>query len=54
MTSRQIASLPVATGAFDAAIGYFGRAIELTGGTFRIEVLDVVANDDNTVAQRTS
>jgi ketosteroid isomerase-like protein len=31
-------------------IGLFGRLFELSGGTLRIELHDVVANDDHTVA----
>ena len=33
----------------DAVLGFFGRTMELTGGTFRIEVHDVVANDEHVV-----
>jgi ketosteroid isomerase-like protein len=33
----------------DAILGYFGQAMELTGGTFQAELHDVVANDDHTV-----
>jgi uncharacterized protein len=33
----------------DEVLGYFGRTMELTGGTFRVELHDVVANDDHTV-----
>ena len=28
-------------------LGYFGRTMELTGGSFRVEVHDVVANDQD-------
>jgi uncharacterized protein len=31
----------------DAVLGFFGRTMELTGGNFRVEVHDVVANDDH-------
>jgi uncharacterized protein len=33
----------------DAVLGYFGQTMELTGGTLRVEVHDVVANDEHTV-----
>ena len=33
----------------DAVLGYFGRTMELSGGTFRVEVHDVVAGDEHTV-----
>ena len=33
----------------DTVLGYFGRTMELTGGTFRVEVHDVVANDEHGV-----
>jgi uncharacterized protein len=33
----------------DAVLGFFGRTMELTGGTFRVEVHDVVANDEHVV-----
>ena len=29
----------------DEVFGFFGRLIELTGGTFRVESLDMLAND---------
>jgi uncharacterized protein len=31
-------------------LGFFGRASELSGGTFRTELHDVVANDEHAVA----
>jgi hypothetical protein len=31
----------------DEVLGYFGRTLELTGGTFRVELHDVVANVDD-------
>ncbi|MGA8296363.1 MAG: nuclear transport factor 2 family protein [Acidimicrobiales bacterium] len=34
----------------DAVFGMFARLAEETGGTFRLEVHDVVANDDHSVA----
>ena len=34
----------------DAILGFFAKTMELTGGTFRIEVHDIVANDDHAVA----
>jgi ketosteroid isomerase-like protein len=33
----------------DAVLGYLGQTMELTGGTFRADVHDVVANDEHTV-----
>jgi uncharacterized protein len=33
----------------DAVLGFFGRTMELTSGNFRVEVHDVVANDDHAV-----
>jgi ketosteroid isomerase-like protein len=33
----------------DAVLGFFGQTMELTGGTFRVEVHDVVANDQHAV-----
>jgi ketosteroid isomerase-like protein len=33
----------------DAVLGYFGRTMELTGGSFRVEVHDVIANDEHAV-----
>jgi uncharacterized protein len=33
----------------EAVLGFFGRTMELTGGTFRVEVHDVVANDEHVV-----
>jgi ketosteroid isomerase-like protein len=33
----------------DAVLGYFGQTMELTGGTFQVELHDVVANDHHTV-----
>jgi ketosteroid isomerase-like protein len=33
----------------DTVLGYFGRTVELSGGTFRVEVHDVVANDEHAV-----
>jgi uncharacterized protein len=34
----------------DEILGFFARTMELTGGTFRAELHDVVANDEHTVA----
>jgi uncharacterized protein len=34
----------------DAILGFFGKTMELSGGSFRMEVHDVVANDDHAVA----
>ena len=33
----------------DAVFGFFGKLMELTGGTFKIEVHDILANDGHTV-----
>jgi ketosteroid isomerase-like protein len=33
----------------EAVLGFFGRTMELTGGTFRVEVHDVVASDEHVV-----
>jgi ketosteroid isomerase-like protein len=33
----------------EAVLGFFGRTMELTGGTFRVEVHDVVASDKHVV-----
>ena len=33
----------------DAVLGYFGQLMELTGGALRVEVHDVVANDEHAV-----
>jgi uncharacterized protein len=33
----------------DAVFGFFGQVMELTGGNFRVEVHDVVANDEHAV-----
>jgi ketosteroid isomerase-like protein len=34
----------------EAILGYFARTMELTGGTFRSELHDVVANDEHVVS----
>jgi uncharacterized protein len=33
----------------DAVLQTFGKAFELTGGTFRLEIHDIVANDEHAV-----
>ena len=33
----------------DAVFGFFGKLMELTGGTFKIEVHDILANDEHSV-----
>ena len=38
----------------EAVFGYFGRLVQETGGTFRIEVHDVLANDEHVVALTTA
>ncbi len=35
---------------FDEVLGFFGRLDELSGGTFKIEVHDVLANDEHVVS----
>jgi ketosteroid isomerase-like protein len=37
----------------DAVLAYFGRTMELTGGTFRVGLHDVVANDRHAVGLNT-
>jgi uncharacterized protein len=37
----------------DTVLGYFGRTMELTGGNFRVEVHDVVADDEHGVGLHT-
>jgi uncharacterized protein len=34
----------------DAILGFFAKTMEVSGGTFRMDVHDVVANDDHVVA----
>ena len=34
----------------DAILGFFAKTMELSGGTFRIDLHDVVANDEHAVA----
>ncbi len=34
----------------DEILGYFAQTMELTAGTFRVELHDVVANDEHAVA----
>ncbi len=38
----------------DAVLAYFGRLAQETGGNFRIEIHDVLANDDHAVALTTA
>jgi ketosteroid isomerase-like protein len=38
----------------DAILGFFAKTMELSGGTLRIELHDVLANDDHAVAIYTS
>lgn len=38
----------------DAAFAYFGQLGELSGGTFRAELHDVIANDEHVVGLHTS
>ena len=33
----------------DAVFGFFGKLMELTGGTFKLEVHDILANDEHSV-----
>jgi len=34
----------------DNVLAYFGKSVELTGGTLRVEVHDILANDEHGVA----
>ncbi len=34
----------------DAVFGFFARTVEMSGGTFRLEVHDILANDEHVVA----
>ena len=34
----------------DAVFGFFGKLMQLTGGTFKIEVHDILANDEHSIA----
>ncbi len=34
----------------DEVLGFFGKVFELTGGTFRVELHDVLANDEHGIA----
>lgn len=34
----------------DAVFGFLGKLMEITGGTFKLEVHDILANDEHTVA----
>lgn len=38
----------------DAIFGYFGKLSELTGGTFKAEVIDIVADDERAIAVQRS
>jgi ketosteroid isomerase-like protein len=38
----------------DAILGYFGQLGELSGGTFRAELHDVVANDEHVIGLHTA
>jgi uncharacterized protein len=38
----------------DAVFGFFGKLMELTGGTSKLEVHDILANDDHAIALLTS
>jgi uncharacterized protein len=33
----------------DAVFGFFGKLMELTGGTFKLDVHDILANDEHSV-----
>ena len=33
----------------DAVFGFFGKLMEMSGGTFKLEVHDILANDEHTV-----
>ena len=47
---RAATRFPVTTAGVDAILAFFGKTMERSGGTFRMEVHDVVANDDHVVA----
>ncbi len=34
----------------DSVLAYFGKSVELTGGTLKVEVHDILANDEHGVA----
>ena len=38
----------------DQVLGFFGQVVELSGGTFRFELHDVLANDEHAVALYTA
>jgi uncharacterized protein len=38
----------------DAVLGFFGQTMELTGGSFRVEVHDAVAHDEHAVGLHTA
>jgi uncharacterized protein len=38
----------------DTVLGFFGRIMELTGGNFRVEVHDILANDEHAVGLHTT
>ena len=38
----------------DTVLGFFGKTMELTGGNFRVEVHDIVANDEHAVGLHTA
>jgi ketosteroid isomerase-like protein len=47
---RAAISSPVTTAAWTQILGFFAKTMELSGGSFRTDVHDVVANDDHAVA----
>ena len=38
----------------DAVFGFFGKLTEMTGGTFKLEVHDILANDEHSVTLLTA
>ena len=38
----------------DAVFGFFGKLMEMTGGTFKLEVHDILANDEHSVTLLTA
>jgi uncharacterized protein len=38
----------------DTVLGFFAKTMELTGGNFRVEVHDIVANDEHAVGLHTA
>jgi ketosteroid isomerase-like protein len=47
---RAAISSPVTTAAWTQILGFFAKTMALSGGSFRTDVHDLVANDDHAVA----